>query len=78
MAKYNDNKEYENDKASLIHRLGFYIEEGWNPDSDELNEILDLLKQSKWTGVDPPIINNQPVNKPCTLLKDVDTTTIPN
>ena len=70
MIKYTSNEQYEKDRLKIIARHSILK----NMDID----ILDLLRQSKWIGADIPIINNQPVNQPCTLLKDVDTTMIPN
>ena len=69
MTKYTSNEQYERDKARLINILiGGGVEDF----------AVNILKQSKWIGADSPIIiNNQPVNQHCTLLKDVDTTTVP-
>ena len=50
MTKYTSNEQYEKDKAILIHRLGYHIEQGWDFVSDDLNDILDFIKQSKWVG----------------------------
>ena len=63
MIKYTSNEQYERDKARLINILiGGGVEDF----------AINMLKQSKWIGAD------EPVNQPCTLLRDVDTTTVPN
>ena len=83
MTKYTSNEQYEKDKARFIADIKRFSEiqkilHG-ALEHREAEELADLLKQSKWIGADSPIIiNNQPVNQPCTLLKDVDTTTVPN
>ena len=79
MTKYTSNEQYEKDKAYLIDV--FEQEKLWgervlkikSPEDSDCNKLIDLLKQSEWIGA-----VNQPINQPCTLLKNVDTTTIPN
>ena len=90
MTKYTSNKQYEKDKALLIEKFKKDLDNIYSLDPLDVADVLNLLKQSKWIGAvdgnvyakghrtNSPIINNQPINKPCTLLKDVDTTTIPN
>ena len=68
MIKYTSNEQYERDKARLINILiGGGVEDF----------AVNMLKQSKWIGAND---NQQDCDyhKPYTLLKDVDTTTIPN
>ena len=81
MTKYTDNDHYEIDKARVVAKLSRHLHNKSIIHSESVftNDILDLLNQSKWIGADSSIIfNNQPVNQPCTLLKNVDTTTVPN
>ena len=68
MTKYTSNEQYEKDRLKIIARHSILKDMGI--------DIIDLLNQSKWIGAD----NQQNCGnyKPCTLLKDVDTTTVPN
>ena len=88
MTKYTSNEQYEMDKAKFIANILRFSEiqkllHGTR-EHQEAEDLADLLKQSKWIGaVDgdvyakghragSTIITD---NQPCTLLKDVDTTT---
>ena len=69
MTKYTDNEQYEKDKAALIEycespmaKLGYHSQQ-------KIDEISNLLKQSKWTGADNQRENSD-YHKPCSILKD--------
>ena len=72
MTKYTSNEQYERDKAALIRIAKGNVV----PLIENADVFANLLEQSKWIGA----VNQQDCgyHKPCTLLKDVDTTTIPN
>ena len=69
MIKYTSNEQYEKDRLKIIARHSIL--------KDMNIDILDLLRQSKWIGADEQRDEYNQFRK-CSLLKDVDTTTIPN
>ena len=58
MTKYTDNEQYETDKADWLYHLEIHVNEGLNLDALDVVDIFNLLKQSKWIGVDKEIDNN--------------------
>lgn len=68
MVKYKSNEEYEKDRLKIIARHSILKDMGI--------DIIDLLKQSKWIYDEQQDEYNR--FRKFSLLKDVDTTTIPN
>ena len=65
MTKYTDNDQYETDKARVVDKLSRHLHNKSIIHSESVftNDILDLLKQSKW-------IDSDFSTKPIPVIKD--------
>ena len=65
MTKYTDNEQYESDKARVVDKLSRHLHNKSIIHSESVftNDILDLLKQSKW-------IDSDFSTKPIPVIKD--------
>ena len=81
MTKYTSNEQYEKDKAKFIADIerfaGIQKMLHGTQKHHEAEELADLLRQSKWIGADEPRDEYNQFRK-FSLLRDVDTTTVPN